>query len=986
MGLLKSCIPRPEILMGDLSDALFGAEFGDLLSGTAADLYCDPVQFFANTHPAAQLCKVVQLIFARLADTSENGGTVRLSTGFGGGKSHTLMVLYHLANNIDQLDLGTEILPAAGRPKSVKLVAVDCKQAGKPVFARHGDLEIKSLWGEIAYQLGGEVAWKALGAADDAEAQPDEALLRQIFPAEPVLILIDELVVYMSTLSNQGQNNLLAFLSKLAAIAATRPATLLVVTDPADQRSYALQSAAVGQQLKEVQAAIALDEVLSRKAADYDPIGNESTSVILRRLFQKIDPNAAQACSAAYYNLYKRLREDSPDLILAEVASPAYAQRILHSYPFHPRLLDTVEGKLGAMSDFQKSRGILRLFARIVRDIWEQGQDLDLIGAGEINWASGSIQGDLIQRLNRDRFRAAITADIEQHATQLDGQGQGIHRRVASALLLESLPLMPNSGMNESDITLAVLRLDEAGPEAREALERLIAIGWHTYPMAGGRGWRFLYEPNVNRLIEERAGEIDLEDARRLVLNEVRSYFTGPSFKPAHWPQSPADINESAELTLALCENEELATNVCCYMDNTLTIPRRFINSLVAVAPSKSVLDDAILRARRLMAAEQIEKENQEGEQGKMVREQLKRLMPDLKKQFRISAPRAFNRLVLVSGSDPGSGGLKAVSYELVEKYLVPDNEENLNKVKGQGRILEFLVDESLIFESGDSLDVDLFMDKILPGTTPRADKAGVYTARAVHERFLSLGGLRLLPDSEVVRETIKRAIKDGRIVLYNTVDGQAYDKDGIVSGPPGMRKRTPGSLDLFSLTDEIEIADRTSEIAQEWTQEDPGVEEGKPDPPYPPPTPPPPPRPPVPNGPVQVDGWEAIGAMLGQRPLEQLQFSTGLPLAASRLLAIAQPLGATSVSLSINLGGDAKDSGHINFKISEVKPTHPLKPLSLAGTLYNALEPDSVEYEVTLSLSFQQALSPAALSALQQLVSVGTPDIEPRATFGPPQ
>ena len=173
------------------------------------------------------------------------------------------------------------------------------------------------------------------------------------------------------------------------------------------------------------------------------------------------------------------------------MASPAYAQRILHSYPFHPRLLDTVEGKLGAMSDFQKSRGILRLFARIVRDIWEQGQDLDLIGAGEINWASGSIQGDLIQRLNRDRFRAAITADIEQHATQLDGQGQGIHRRVASALLLESLPLMPNSGMNESDITLAVLRLDEAEPEAREALERLIAIGWHTYPMAGGRAGVF---------------------------------------------------------------------------------------------------------------------------------------------------------------------------------------------------------------------------------------------------------------------------------------------------------------------------------------------------------------------------------------------------------------------------------------------------------------------------------------------------------------
>ena len=98
------------------------------------------------------------------------------------------------------------------------------------------------------------------------------------------------------------------------------------------------------------------------------------------------------------------------------------------------------------------------MFARILRDLWDAKEDTELISAGEINWSSSRIQADLLQRLDRANFKSAINADIEKHASELDGGKHGVHSRVASALLLESLPLQIHSGLDEAELTQAVLR------------------------------------------------------------------------------------------------------------------------------------------------------------------------------------------------------------------------------------------------------------------------------------------------------------------------------------------------------------------------------------------------------------------------------------------------------------------------------------------------------------------------------------------------
>lgn len=971
MGVLKACTPRQDVLAGELNDAIFAADFGQVLLGNAPQVYQDPENFFRNTYPTKALKKLVQLVFHRLADPRSEGAIIRLSTGFGGGKTHTLLTLWHLGQNIQQLHLGTELLAAAGRPSQVKVVAVDARIGGVPEFSMHGARKIMSLWGEIFYQFGQEEAMKILGTADDPEASPSEAQIQAVFPEKgPVLILLDELVVYMARLKERGRGNLLGFLNSLLAVVKRRPQTMLLITDPAGQVAYAPETA----HLKEAIEAEGpkLDEVLSRRVdTDYDPIGAEAPKVITRRLFSRIDTQAAQKTAALYYSLYQRVAQEHPGLLPQAVITPDYAQRLEECYPFHPRLMDTAQERLGALPQFQKSRGVLRLFARIIREVWDAQEDLELISAGEINWSSQRIQGDLLHRLNKDQFIAAIQADVEHHAGELDGGApRGLHRRVASALLLESLPLTPSSGLDKPELTLAVLRPEEAGPEPSEALDRLLGVCWHTYPMPGGRGWQFRFEPNVIKLIEERLPQIPWEDAKSRVQAEVQGYFSGPGLRLVAWPASPQQVQDTPQLQVALCENEKIAQAVCGCSDDTnpeAPLPRRFRNGVVAITAKAEAFQEAIFRARKLLAAEAIGLEYKTGEAYKQLREQLRSLMPTLQKDLRLKACQAFNTVVM---ADKGP-------FTMVEKYLV--NEETLlQKGKGLSLLLDFLQDKNLIYHPTDSLDPELFVSDILEKATPLADNPEVVTAKAVKERFWAAPALKLLRDDAFVRQSILKAVAAGK-VLVQVSDGRVFDAQGCLVPVDGGRRRTTGTITSLPLDEATLLTRPDSATGQEWLRvfapEGPGEGgEGV--------SPPPPPPPP---GPVTAYNWEEAVRYAEERPLLHLVLRAPNPTIANQLLRLAQPLGASSLSLEVSVDATLKEGGVMRFLASEVKPTHPAKPLFTAQTIYNASEPERVSYEATLTLQFGEAGRPKLQGVLAQVAATAPPEVSLEARFDKP-
>jgi hypothetical protein len=960
VGVLKNCSPRPEVLSGEFTDALFAADFGDLITGSAHDVYGKAEVFFRNTYPTTPLKKIVSVVFDRLANKNEPGAILRLSTGFGGGKTHTLMALWHLAKSVNNPTVGVSLLPAAGRPQEVAVAAVDASKAGAPIFAIHGgSTRVQSLWGEIAWQLKKEEGVELLGEADDPQAQPDESTLASLFPDGPVLILLDELVVYMATLSEQGQGNLLAFLTKLAAVVGRRPQTVLVVTDPADQRAYAKEASQLGELAS---VAVKLDDIIGRKASDYDPIGDEAAKVIVTRLFEHIDAGAGHLASGEYFQLYSRVHDENSSSLPAEAATKAYADRIIECYPFHPRLLDTAQDRLGALQEFNKSRGTLRLFARLIRNVWERGEDVGLITAGEVSWVDDRIQAELLQRLNRDNFKAAVHADVEGHAGKLDEEwSTDAHTRAASALLLESIPNTESSGLGPPELSLAILRPSEAGHEPAEALERLLGVCWHTYPLAGGRGAQFRYEPNVIKQIEQRMQDVPLEDARSRVQSAVQGFFRGVAFKLVSWPTGPTQVPESADLQLALCANESIAKEVaaCSAPDQ----PRQFRNAIVAITATAAKLADATIRAQRLIAAEAIEKENKGTQMpNKLVREQLAGILPGVRRQFQLQAYRSFDRVVVASGE----------VYPIEEGYL-SDEEAILAGPKGQEALRKFLDEKHLVYQATDNLDVERFV-QLLSGATPSFDTPDAFTGTAVHERVLAAPGLRLVADAGVVRRSIQHAVAEGKLVL-RTANGSAYDDRGCVAGSLGDRRRLSGSPDTFPLDTGTLISFPDTASATSWLAEDkPEAETEKGAGKAPPP--PPPPQ----DGKKTVDTWDAAVAAALERPLERLVLIADTAADAKTLALIAAPLGANDIALDVTVQGPLHGGGNANFSIAGAKLNNPLKPIDLAAGIATAS--DGPIFQAQLNLGFDDGRTEAG-TLLGQAAADAPAGLRLKATFG---
>ena len=162
MGVKAGCKPRGDVLQGELDDAIFAASFDKLTRGEGPLIYRDPALFFQNTHPTAALSKLCRDVFGRMASSTDSGAVLRLSTGFGGGKTHALMTLWHLARTIADPTMGTDLLSPAGRPVAVRVVGIDAEGSGYPVFARHGDQPSASAlsWTTTASERTWQTHWR----------------------------------------------------------------------------------------------------------------------------------------------------------------------------------------------------------------------------------------------------------------------------------------------------------------------------------------------------------------------------------------------------------------------------------------------------------------------------------------------------------------------------------------------------------------------------------------------------------------------------------------------------------------------------------------------------------------------------------------------------------------------------------------------------------------------------------------------------------
>lgn len=946
--LVDTCVPRPDVMKGDLDDSIFAADFKQVMDKKGPDVYRDPSVFFQNTYPTDRLKKIVGTIFGRLADPKEQGIVARLSTGFGGGKTHTLIALWHLAKNIGDTSLGTDLLSGAGRVKNVHVAGLDGEKAGTTVFDRIDGEPIHTAWTALAARLGGKKAWDQFRDIDDPEITPDRGLIESILPDEPTLILIDEIVIYMSHLSERAQGALLAFIGQLMSITLNRPQIALVISDPASQMAYEKDVRKL-EQVWESQSQFRLDDILGRRASDFDPIGSEAPQIIARRLFESVDRKAAESVAAAYHDTYKRFLNEDASRLPGEAVTAEYAQRMVNCYPFHPRLFDTAQMRLSAMNEFNRSRGTLRLFARILRDVYrddapDQTKQLDMITEGDIDWTSERIQSDLLQRLNRDRLITAVDADIVRHAGYLDKQhNTNMHRRVATALLLESIPLTEKSTMNRAEVNLAILKPSDAGPEASDALDRLIGVCWHLYRSHQQETWYFKDIPNVLREIEEHARTLDGEDIRIQMRSIIESFYGGRTIELAKWPLSPNNVPDNDKVRLVLTDSADFAPKILRLSrihDDGSDEPRSFKNTLFAIAPTPELYNRAFHRVRMWRAAEEKRVEAQQAmrQEGhdRIRYDEMERLRPDLQRQARFETIRSFNRLYLP----------KRERYlSIPEKVFVSD--KVMKPAQGQKTLIDFLRSQgnkekqSVFYDASFTFDLDLFLDDILPGATPGPAHPGAWTTKNVERRALQHHALGLFLMLDPIRNTLKNAIDAGRLV-YLDETGKAWSKGYVVEGPEDSRRRQYQSLHSVKISDNAYVALADSETAREWMKvtwqppepsegEDEGQDEDEEIEGRQPPTPP--------VGHRMANSWSEAADQAAHRPVERIMITLSDPDQAMAALGKVNHLNANQILWNCVINGNLKSGGEVQFKLEEAAQSSLYKPIDDVQRLLRVVE-----------------------------------------------
>src|SRR5919206_2774096 len=144
-----------------LDESIFAADLGQVARGEAHPDYQDPVRFFAGTYLSEGLRALLRDVLAELAGQGSGNRVIQIETPFGGGKTHTLLALYHLAKDGAAVARRPELaallgeLGLSGVP-SMRVATVVGTDLSVTEARRWADgLATHTLWGQIALELGG---------------------------------------------------------------------------------------------------------------------------------------------------------------------------------------------------------------------------------------------------------------------------------------------------------------------------------------------------------------------------------------------------------------------------------------------------------------------------------------------------------------------------------------------------------------------------------------------------------------------------------------------------------------------------------------------------------------------------------------------------------------------------------------------------------------------------------------------------------------
>lgn len=637
-------IPHEDILEGRLTMDVFAADLWQVANGKAPLDYQDADLFFRKTYLTKGLKNIIEVAKARLEGRSGDS-VIQLQTPFGGGKTHTLIALYHKAKEWNARVVvfdGTALNPKEVKP-----------------------------WEELERQLTGKIE-----ITKGNVAPGKEKLIKLLSENSPVLILMDEVLEYVTKAAGikVGDSNLasqtFAFIQELTAAVATVGNALLVLTLPSSiLEHYDENAERMFQQLQ---------KITGRMEKIYTPVEDEEIEHVVRaRLFSKIDEKEAKKVVNDFVEYAKNEGLLSGD----DIAN--YRDKFLRSYPFKPEVIDVLYKRWGSFPTFQRTRGVLRLLSLVVHDLLDK--NIPFIRLGDFNLNNDEIRRELIKHIGQE-WDSIIAQDITSKGSGArkvdDGLGSSYKPYRLGTIVSTAIFMMSFSGRGEKGSSVKEIKLSTAYPEfSSTVIDTVISNLKEKLFYISDEGLFFTNQPNLNRMIIAREESISddniYEEERRVIKAHISK---SPKFRVHLHPKFPRDISDTAELKLIILNKNRPDKE---FLEKYSESPRVYRNTLIFLCIDENQKESFHSYLRKLLALRSIDGDKKlkltEG-QRKEVKNKLKNYGQREYEELR----KLYRKLFL-----PAKDGYKEIDMGLPTFGESLLDKEIYEYLRNQGEILE---------------------------------------------------------------------------------------------------------------------------------------------------------------------------------------------------------------------------------------------------------------------------------------------------------
>lgn len=555
-------VPHEDVLKGTFLQAEFAADLSRVHNGTASDEYQNPTLFFQRTFITEGMRLLLDSVVKRLSGLGGDP-VIQLQTAFGGGKTHTMLAVYHLAQAAvpvsEMLGVST-ILDAAGITElpRARIAVLDGINSSPNQPITHTGLTTHTLWGDLAWQLGGAEGYALVADADTSGTSPGKAVLETLLARyAPCVILVDELVAYIrqfedgKTLTGGTFDSNLSFVQALTEALKAVPTAVMLASLPESDKEAGSQ--------RGIRALESLSHYFGRIHALWKPVGtDEAFEIVRRRLFTHInDKLAAESVCRAFADFYISQSDEFPN----ETQESNYYTRLIHAYPIHPEVFSRLYEDWSSLDNFQRTRGVLKLMAKVIHRLWKDNDKDPLIMPGSFPLADADTCNELLYYLPPG-WNPVIERDVDgerAETTLLESQDTRFGsvqacRRTARAIFLGSAPSTANQmvrGIELEQIALGVVQPGQQVSIYKDALRRL-NDRLHYLNSGNNRFW-FDTRPNLRREMEERKRRFqDREDVIPAIREQITRSFANSVFGAIHVFTQSADVPDDWSLRLVV--------------------------------------------------------------------------------------------------------------------------------------------------------------------------------------------------------------------------------------------------------------------------------------------------------------------------------------------------------------------------------------------------------------------------------------------------